>query len=85
MKNRNKILLQILIAAEEYEIEIIRINFTIINAIMDEVEFTFKTVNDKFTIKYLYEKDYMYEVNNVGCYIKYRLSDLLKEGKINEW
>ena len=79
MKDRNKILTQILIVAEDYDIEIIKINFTNINSITDEVEFTFKIGHDKFTIKYLYEKDNMYEVNSVGCYIKYKLGELLKE------
>ena len=79
MKDRNKILTQILIVAEDYDIEIIKINFTNINSITDEVEFTFKIEHDKYTIKYLYEKDNMYDVNSVGCYIKYKLGELLKE------
>ena len=79
MKDRNKILIQILVIVENYDIEIIKINFTIINSIMDEVEFTFKIEHDKFTIKYLYEKGNMYDVNSVGCYIKYKLGEFLKE------
>ena len=79
MKDRNKILPQKLIVAENYGIEIININFTIINSIMDEVEFTFKNEHDKFTIKYLYEKGNMYDINSVGCYIKYKLGEFLKE------
>ena len=79
MKDRNKILTQLLIFAENYGIEIIKINFTIINSIMDEVEFTFKIEHDKFTIKYLYEKGNMYDVNSAGCYIKYKLGEFLKE------
>ena len=39
---------------------------------MDEVELTFKIGKEKFIIKYLYEKDYMYEINSVACYIKYK-------------
>ena len=79
MKDRNKIITQLLIVAEDYDIEIIKINFTNINSIMDEVEFTFKIEQDKFIVKYPYEKGNMYEVNSAGCYIKYKLSDLLKE------
>ena len=79
MKDRNKIITQLLIFAENYGVEIIKINFTIINSIMDEVEFTFKIERDKFTIKYLYEKGNMYDINSAGCYIKYKLGDFLKE------
>ena len=77
MKDRNKIITQLLIVAEDYDIEIIKINFTNINSIMDEVEFTFKIEQDKFIVKYPYEKDNMYEVNSVGSYIKYKLGDFL--------
>ena len=81
MKDRNKIITQLLIVAEDYDIEIIKINFTNINSIMDEVEFTFKIEQDKFIVKYPYEKDNMYEVNSVGSYIKYKLGDFLMGGK----
>lgn len=79
MKDRNKIITQLLIVGEDYDIEIIKINFTNINSIMDEVEFTFKIEHDKFIIKYLYEKDNMYDVNSVSCYIKNKLGELIKE------
>ena len=79
MKDRNKIITQLLIVAEDYDIEIIKINFTNINSIMDEVEFTFKIEQDKFIVKYPYEKDNMYEVNSVGCYIKYKLGEFIME------
>ena len=79
MKDRNKIISQLLYFAENYGIEIIKINFTIINSIMDEVEFTFKIGHDKFTIKHLYEKGNMYDVNSVGYYIKYKLDEFLME------
>ena len=79
MKDRNKIITQLLIFAENYGVEIIKINFTIINSIMDEVEFSFKIDHNKFLIKYLYEKGNMYDVNSAGCYIKYKLGELLKE------
>ena len=81
MKDRNKIITQLLIVGEEYDLEIIKINFTNINNIMDEVEFTFKIKDNKFIIKYLYEKDNMYDVNSVGYNIKNKLGELLKEGK----
>ena len=79
MKTRNKILSQILIVAEEYDLEIIKINFTNIYNTMDKVEFTFKIEHNKFTINFLYEKDNMNEVNSVASYIKYKLGDFLKE------
>ena len=77
MKDRNKILTQILIVSEDYDIEIIKINFRNITAILDGVEFTFINEHDKFIIKFSYEKGNMYEVNSVGRYIKYKLEELL--------
>ena len=79
MNNRNKILTQLLIVSEEYDIEIIKINFRNISSILDDLEFTFKIEHDKFTIKFSYEKDNMYDVNSVGRYIKYKLRELLME------
>ena len=79
MKDRNKIITQLLIVAEEYDLEIIKINFTNIYNTMDKVEFTFKIEHNKFTINFLYEKENMYEVNSVGSYIKYKLGELLLE------
>ena len=77
MNDRNKILIQFLLVAEEYDIEIIKINFRNITRILDEVEFTFKNEHDKFIIKFSYEKGNMYDVNGVGRYIKYKLGELL--------
>ena len=77
MNDRIKILIQFLIVAEEYDIEIIKINFRNITRILDEVEFTFKNEHDKFIIKFSYEKNNMYDVNNVGRYIKNKLEELL--------
>ena len=79
MKDRNKLLLQILDFAEYYGLEIININFTNINELKDEIEFTFKIEHNKFTIKYSYKKHNMYAVNSVECFIKYKLSEILKE------
>ena len=81
MNNRNKILSQLLIVSVEYDIEIIKINFRNITSILDELEFTFKIEHDKFLIKFLYEKDNMYDVNSVRRDIKYKLRELLMEGK----
>ena len=77
MNDRNKILIQFLIVAEEYDIEIIKINFRNITSILDMVEFTFKNKHEKFIIKFSYEKDNMYDVNNVWRYIKNKLGELL--------
>ena len=77
MNNRNKILTQLLIVSEEYNIEIIKINFRNITSILDEVEFTFKNEHDKFIFKFSYEKDNMYDVITAGRYIKYKLGELL--------
>ena len=66
MKDRNKIITQLLLVAEHYDLEILKINFTNVYNTMDKVEFTFKIEHDKFTINFLYEKDNMYEVNSVG-------------------
>ena len=79
MNNRNKILTQLLIVSEDYDIEIIKINFRNITSILDELEFAFKIEHDKFIIKFSYEKDNMYDVNSVGRYIKYKLRELLME------
>ena len=75
MNNRNKILTQLLIVSEEYDIEIIKINFRNITSILDELEFAFKIEHNKFLIKFSYEKDNMYDVNNIGRYIKYKLRE----------
>ena len=79
MKVRNKIITQLLIVGEDYDLDIIKINFTNISTIMDEVVCTFKIEDNKFTIKCLYEKNNMYDVNSVGCYINYKLGELLME------
>ena len=77
MNARNKILTQLLIVSEEYDLEIININFRNITSKMDRLEFTFKYEHDKFIIKFSYEKNNMYDVNNVGRYIKNKLEELL--------
>ena len=77
MNDRNKILIQLLIVIEEYDIEIININFRNITRIFDMAEFTFKNKHDKFIIKFTYEKGNMYDVNSVGRYIKNKLEELL--------
>ena len=79
MKSRNKILLQILLIQQQYDLEILNIEFKNINSISDEVKVKFKIDYDEFSVKYLYEKDNMYDVNNVGCYIKNKLGEFLKE------
>ena len=81
MKDRNKILTQLLIVAEEYDLEIININFTNINVLKDEVEFTFKFEDDKIIINYSYEKDNDHNINSFGYCIKSIIGESLKEDK----
>ena len=79
MNIRNKLLTQILIVSEEYDIEIININFRNITSTLDVVKFTFKYDHDKFIIEFSYEKDNMHDVITAGRYINYKLQELLME------
>ena len=76
MKDRNKIITQLLIVSEEYDLDIINIYFRDINSIMEEVEIIFKNEHNNFIIKYSYEKDNMYDVNSFSCYIKIKIGEL---------
>ena len=78
MKDRNKILTQILIVAEEYDLEIININFTN-NALKDAVALTYKHNHKKFIVIYSYEKDDIYEVNSFASYFRNELDKRIKE------
>ena len=78
MKDRNKILTQILIVAEEYDLEIININFKN-NVIKDLVELTYKHDHKKFIVIYSYEKDDIYEVNSFASYFRNDLDKKLME------
>ena len=80
MKDRNKILTQILIVAEEYGLEIININFRNINELKDKVKLTFEYEYNQFILIYSYEKDDIYKVNSFGIYFRNEL-DKIKEGK----
>ena len=78
MKDRNKILTQILIVAEEYDLEIININFKN-NVFKDLVELTYKHDNKKFIVIYSYEKDDIHEVNSFASYFRNDLDKKLME------
>ena len=78
MNDRNKIITQILIVAEEYNIEIININFTS-NVFKDLVVLTYKHNHKKFIVLYSYEKDDIYEVNSFASYFRNDLDNKLKE------
>ena len=78
MKDRNKILTQILIVAEEYDIEIININFTN-NALKDAVTLSFKYDHKKFLDIYSYEKNDIYKINSFASYFRNELNKRLKE------
>ena len=81
MKDRNKLLTQILIVSNNYGLEINKINFININSLKDIVEFTFEDENNKFTLKYSYEKDDIYKINNFANYFINEFDDILKGGK----
>ena len=78
MKDRNKILTQILIIAEDYGLEIININFTN-NVLQDAVELSFNHNHKKFLVIYSYEKDDIHEVNSFVNYFRNDLDKRLKE------
>ena len=78
MNDRNKILGQLLIVAEEYDIEIININFKN-NVFKDLVELTYKHDHKKFLVIYSYEKDNIYEVNSFATYFRNDLDKKLME------
>ena len=84
MKDRSKILTQILIVVEQYDLEIVNINFTNVNTLKDKVEFTFKHEQDKIIFRYLYEKDGIYGINSFANHLRNELNNRLKEGKIND-
>ena len=89
MKLRNKILTQILIIANQYDIEIlsidfrnntssyeIKLKFKIEN---DEIKLKYKIENDEFIVKYLYTKNDKIEVNKFINYFNEKLCEILKE------
>ena len=78
MKDRNKILTQILIVAEEYDLDIININFTS-NVLKDAVVITYKDDHGKSLVIYSYEKDDIYEVNSFASYFRNELNKRLME------
>ena len=78
MKDRNKIITQILIDAEDYGLEIININFKN-NVFKDLVELTYKHDHKKFLVIYSYEKDDIYEVNSFATYFRNDLDKKLME------
>ena len=79
MKDRNKILIQILVIINHYDVEIININFININVIKTIVEFTIKHEQDNFIFRYIYEKDNKYEIHSFGRYFRDELDRRLKE------
>ena len=79
MKDRNKILTQILIVAEDYDLEIININFRNINELKDKVKFTFEYEYNQFILIYSYEKNDIYKINSFASYFRNELNKRLKE------
>ena len=80
MKDRNKILSEIINVVEEYDLDIININFTS-NVLKDAVVITYKDDHGKSLDMYLYEKDDIYEVISFPSYFRNDLDKKLKEGK----
>lgn len=79
MKDKDKIVTQILLVAVEYNLDIININFANISQFKDAVEFTFKDKQRTFIIRYSYENDNKYEVNNFVRFFRNELDKILKE------
>ena len=79
MKDRNKILTQILIVDEDYDLEIININFRNINELKDKVKFTFEYEYNQFILIYSYEKNDIYKINSFASYFRNELDKRLKE------
>ena len=79
MKDRNKILSQLLIVSEEYDLDIINIYFRDINSIKDEVEIIFKNEHNNFIINYSYEKDNVHNINSISLCIKSIIDESIKE------
>ena len=78
MKDRNKILTQILNVAEEYDLDIININFTS-NVLKDVVVITYKDDYGKSLVIYSYEKNDIYKINSFASYFRNELNKRLKE------
>ena len=81
MKDRNKIITQILLVAEDYGFEIININFRNINELKDKVKLTFEYEYNQFILIYSYEKNDIYKINSFASYFRNELDKRLKEGK----
>ena len=79
MKDRNKILTQLLIVSEEYDLDIISIYFRDINSLKDEVEIIFKNEYNNFIINYSYEKDNVHNINSIALCIKSKIDESIKE------
>ena len=77
MEDRSKILTQILIINEQYDIQILSIEFKNINITMEEVNILFKIGPDKFKISYLYSKDDILGVNGFLRYFNNELKEVL--------
>ena len=79
MKDRNKIITQLLFVSEEYDLDIINIYFRNINSLKDEVEIIFKNEHDNFIINYSYEKDNVHNINSIALCIKSKIDESIKE------
>ena len=79
MKDRNKILTQLIFTSEEYNLDIINVYFRDINSLKDEVEIIFKNEHNNFIINYSYEKDNIHNINSFASCIKSTIDESIKE------
>ena len=65
MKDRNKILIEILLVSQQYDLDIVRIEFSAGSLLNDKVVITYKINNRKYGVSISYEKDNILEVNEI--------------------
>ena len=81
MKDRNKIITQILVVASQYDIEIMRIEFNSYSFISDKVTVTYKQNNIKQIVSYSFEKGNNQEINTFIKLFTYELQDHMEVKK----
>ena len=77
MNTRNKILTQILLVSNQYNLEIIAIEFKNVYLSLQQVNVIIKIDNYNFIISYDYSKDNIIEVNGFLRYFNNELNEIL--------